>query len=97
MDIQGQFPGVHWIWGGCISFVYEVHSCIVVKVPKSVGFERQHFHKEIEIYQIFSENQSCLSIVQCFHISDNGIFLEYMRGKPAISGWQVQTRVPIGC
>ncbi|KAJ5561649.1 serine/threonine protein kinase [Penicillium sp. DV-2018c] len=32
MDIQRQFPGVHWVWGGGISFVYEVHPLIVVKI-----------------------------------------------------------------
>ena len=37
MDIQRQFPGVHWVWGGGISFVYEVHSRIVVKVPKNTA------------------------------------------------------------
>lgn len=80
MDIQRQFPGVHWIWGGGISFVYEVHPRIVVKVPKSGEFERQQFDKELEIYQVFSKNPPCPSIVKCFHFSDNGVFLEYMRG-----------------
>ncbi|KAL4935472.1 hypothetical protein BDV06DRAFT_228799 [Aspergillus oleicola] len=79
MDIQHQFPTVHWIWGGGISFVYEVHPLIVVKVPKSGEFERKQFRKELEIYQIFSRNRSCPSIIQCFFISENGIFLEYMR------------------
>ncbi|EKV13711.1 hypothetical protein PDIG_36220 [Penicillium digitatum PHI26] len=79
MDIQRQYPSVHWIWGGGISFVYEVHPRIVVKVPKSGEFERQQFHKELEIYQVFSQNPPCHSIVQCFLFSDSGIFLEYMR------------------
>lgn len=34
MDIQHQFPSVHWIWEGGISFVYEVHPRIVVNVPR---------------------------------------------------------------
>ncbi|KAJ5715700.1 uncharacterized protein N7483_012881 [Penicillium malachiteum] len=79
MNIQRQFPDVHWIWGGGISFVYEVHPRIVVKIPKSGDFEKQQFLKELEIYQIFSQNQPCPSIVQCFHFSDTGFFLEYMR------------------
>ncbi|RAL02654.1 uncharacterized protein BO80DRAFT_423581 [Aspergillus ibericus CBS 121593] len=79
MDIQRQFPGVHWIWGGGISFVYEVHPRIVVKIPKSGDFEREQFNKELKIYQIFSQNQPCPSIVQCFYFSNDGIFLEYMR------------------
>ncbi|KAJ5369313.1 uncharacterized protein N7496_009073 [Penicillium cataractarum] len=79
MDVQRQFPTVHWIWGGGISFVYEVHPLIVVKVPKSGEFEREQFHKELEIYRIFAQNRPCPSIVQCFLFSDNGIFLEYMR------------------
>lgn len=41
MDIQRQFPGVHRIWGGRISFVYEVHPSIVVKVPNSGPEERE--------------------------------------------------------
>ncbi|KAH8432973.1 uncharacterized protein LDX57_010608 [Aspergillus melleus] len=79
MDIQRRFPGVHWIWGGAISFVYEVHPSIVVKVPKSGEFERQQFQKELEIYRMFTQNPLCPSIVQCFLLSDSGIFLEYMR------------------
>ncbi|KAJ5998190.1 hypothetical protein N7522_009850 [Penicillium canescens] len=81
MDIQRQFPSVHWIWGGGISFVYEVHPRIVVKVPKSGEFEREQFHKEVEIYRIFSQNPPCPSIVQCFLFSGSGIFLEYMRDR----------------
>ncbi|KAB8213467.1 hypothetical protein BDV33DRAFT_210166 [Aspergillus novoparasiticus] len=81
MDIQRQFPHVHWIWGGGISFVYEVHPRIVVKVPKSGEFERKQFQKELEIYQVFSQNPPCSSIVQCFLSSSSGIFLEYMRDK----------------
>lgn len=50
MDIQHQFPSVHWIWGGGISFVYEIHPRIVVKVPKSGEFEREQFQKEVKIY-----------------------------------------------
>ncbi|CAI7646443.1 unnamed protein product [Penicillium glandicola] len=64
MDIRHQFPSVHWIWGGGISFVYEVHPRIVVKVPKSGDFEREQFDKDLEIYRIFSQNPPCPSIVQ---------------------------------
>ncbi|KAJ5882826.1 uncharacterized protein N7473_011088 [Penicillium subrubescens] len=88
MDIQHQFPTVHWIWRGGISFVYEVHPLIVVKVPKSGEFEREQLHKEVEIYRIFSQNRPCPSIVQCFLFSDNGIFLEYMRGTTPIDSKQ---------
>lgn len=49
MDIQRQFSNVHWIWKGGISFVYEVHPRIVVKVPKLGEFEREQFKKEVEI------------------------------------------------
>ncbi|KAJ5542125.1 hypothetical protein N7461_008128 [Penicillium sp. DV-2018c] len=79
MDIQRQYPNVRYIWHGGISFVYEVHPRIVVKVPKSGEIERQQFKKELEIYQPFSQKPQCPSIVQCFHFSDKGIFLEYMR------------------
>lgn len=81
MDIQRQFPGVHWIWGGGISYVYEVHPTIVVKLPKEGDFEREQFQKEARIYEIFSRQpRPCPSVVQCFYRTDNGIFLEYMRG-----------------
>ncbi|CRG88600.1 hypothetical protein PISL3812_05631 [Talaromyces islandicus] len=80
MDIQRQkFPNVHWIWHGGTSFAYEVHPRIVVKVPKSGEIEKVQFKKELEIYKTFSENPPCPFIVQCFHFSDKGIFLEYMR------------------
>ncbi|KGO76584.1 hypothetical protein PITC_087710 [Penicillium italicum] len=79
MDIRQQFPNVHWVWKGGISFVYEVHPRIVVKVPKSGDFEREQFRKELKIYEIFSQHPPCPSIVQCFLYADNGIFLEYMR------------------
>ncbi|EFY95003.1 protein kinase [Metarhizium robertsii] len=79
MSIQHQFPDVHWVWKGGISFVYEVHPRIVVKVPKSGEFEREQFRKEVKIYDIFSRHEPCPSIVQCFLYTDNGIFLEYMR------------------
>ncbi|CEJ61526.1 Putative Protein kinase [Penicillium brasilianum] len=79
MSIQKQFPDVHWVWKGGISFVYEVHPRIVVKVPKPGGFEREQFQKELEIYKTFSQNPPCPSIVQCFFYADNGILIEYMR------------------
>ncbi|CEJ58366.1 Putative Protein kinase-like protein [Penicillium brasilianum] len=79
MSIQKQFPDVHWVWKGAISFVYEVHPRIVVKVPKSGDFEREQFRKELKNYEIFSQHPPCPSMVQCFFYADNGIFLEYMR------------------
>lgn len=85
MDVRRQFPSVHWIWRGGISFVYEVHPCIVVKVPKSGEFEREQFRKELEIYRKFSRSRPCPYIVQCFYLSDTGIFLEYMRGMALIT------------
>ena len=80
MDIKRQFPGVHWLWGGGISFVYEVHPDIVVKVPKGGEFERDQFRQEIKIYKILLRHSPCPYIVQCFLYTENGIFLEYMRG-----------------
>ncbi|KAJ5587263.1 uncharacterized protein N7459_003028 [Penicillium hispanicum] len=77
MDIRQQFPDVHWVWKGGISFVYEVHPRIVVKVPKSGDFEKEQFQKELKVYKAFS-HPPCPSIVQCFY-ADNGIFLEYIR------------------
>lgn len=80
MDIQKRFAGVHWIWEGAVGFVYEVHPRIVVKVPRSGEEEREQFHNELRIYGIISQHQPWSYVVQCFHSSDNGIFLEYMRG-----------------
>lgn len=80
MDIKRQFPGVYWVWGGGISFVYEVHPLIVVKVPKSGQEEREKFRKELKIYEILSQHPPCPSLVECFHYTPDGIFLEYMRG-----------------
>ncbi|KAJ5389792.1 uncharacterized protein N7496_000860, partial [Penicillium cataractarum] len=74
--------------GGGISFVYEVHPLIVVKVPKSGEFEREQFYKELEIYRIFAQKRPCPSIVQCFLFSDNGIFLEYIRDMSLSSRMQ---------
>ncbi|GKZ63622.1 hypothetical protein AnigIFM49718_001835 [Aspergillus niger] len=84
MDIKRQFPGVHWVWGGGISFVYEVHPLIVVKVPKSGQEEREKFRKELKIYEILSQHPPCPSLVECFHYTTDGIFLEYMRGATPI-------------
>lgn len=81
MDVRRQFPTVHWIWGGGISSVYEVHPLIVVKVPKPGEFEREQFQRELKIYEAFSQHPPCPSVVQCFHYTNNGIFLEYMRGE----------------
>ncbi|KAL3459024.1 kinase-like domain-containing protein [Aspergillus heterothallicus] len=79
MDIRRRFPDVHWVWKGGVSFVYEVHPRIIMKVPKSGNFAQEQFQKELKIYEIFSQHPSCPSIVQCFLYADNGIFLEYMR------------------
>lgn len=84
MNIQPQFPSLHWIWEGGISFVYEVHPHIVVKVPRSGEFEKEQFRKELKIYKTFSQYPPCPSIIQCFYCADNGIFLEYMRGATLI-------------
>ncbi|KAI9040152.1 uncharacterized protein KD926_008597 [Aspergillus affinis] len=81
MAIQDQFPEVHWVWKGDISFVYEVHPRIVVKVPKTGEFEREQFQKELKIYETFLQQPPCPSIVQFFLYADNGIFLEYMRDE----------------
>lgn len=80
MRHQDKFPDVHWIWKGGISYVFEVHPRIVVKVPKSGEFEREQFQKELAIYNILSRSPPCASLVQCFYKADKGIFLEYMRG-----------------
>ncbi|KAL3456784.1 kinase domain-containing protein [Aspergillus heterothallicus] len=85
MELQCQFPKVHYIWEGGISFVYEVDPRIVVKVPQNEDFARQQFKKELEIYRIFSQHPPCPSIISCFLHTDNGIFLEYMRDGPLAS------------
>jgi hypothetical protein len=80
MTTQQLFPDVHWVWEGGISFVYEVHPSIVVKVPINGAFEREQFRNELNIYEILSRHPPCPSIVRGFLYTDNGIFLEYMRG-----------------
>lgn len=82
MDVKDQYPTVYWIWGGGISFVYEVHPRIVLKAPKSGQFDGEQFRREVKVYEILSRHPPCPSIVQCFFHTDNGIFLEYMRGEP---------------
>lgn len=94
MDIKRQFPGVHWVWAGGISFVYEVHPLIVVKVPKAGQEEREKFRKELKIYEILSRHPLCPSLVECFHYSTDGIFLEYMRGASPIG---MQTNISTDC
>lgn len=81
MVSKDQFPSVHWIWKGAISFVYEVHHQVVVKVPKKGEFEREQFDNELRVYEIFSRDKNCPSIVQCILRTSSGIFLEYMRGE----------------
>lgn len=81
MEIQRQFTNVHWIWGGATSTVYEVHPYIVLKVPKPGEEEKEQFRKELEIMRILSQHPPSPHIVRCFYYSDNGIFLEYMRGS----------------
>lgn len=84
MDIQRELPGVHWVWGGGISLIYEVHPRIVVKVAKSGQEEKDKFRKELKIYEILSRHPPCPSLVQCFYYTIDGIFLEYMRGTTPI-------------
>lgn len=82
MGTKREFLNVHWIWGGAISYVYEVHPRIVVKVPQSGEWEREQFQKELQLYKTFSQCPSpCPFIVQCYFSAENGIFLEYMRGR----------------
>ena len=85
MAVHQKFPDVHWLWKGGISFVYEVHPRIVVKVPKSGDLEKEQFRKELRIQEIFSRSSPCPPIVQCFFFTSNGIFLEYMRGAAPIT------------
>ncbi|KAL2834792.1 kinase domain-containing protein [Aspergillus pseudoustus] len=79
MDLQRQFPNVHYIWGGGISFVYEVDPRIVVKVPQTGEFEKEQFKKEVAVYDLLWQHPLCPFIVECFLYTPNGIFLEYMR------------------
>ncbi|KAL4946984.1 kinase-like domain-containing protein [Aspergillus filifer] len=78
METKKQFPSVNWIWRGAISFVYEVHPDIVVKVPKPREYARDQFDHELKVYDILSKHEPCPYLIQCFHYSADGIFLEYM-------------------
>lgn len=80
MEIESQFQNVHLVAVGGMSFMYQADPGIVVKVPHAEDFARQQFSNELEIYKSFSQQATCAFIVQCFHYTDDGIFLEYMRG-----------------
>lgn len=70
---------VVFIVPGSISSIYQIDPGIVVKIPKNDDFAREQFCKELEIYKILSRQAACEFIVQCFHYTNEGIFLEYMR------------------
>ncbi|KAJ5338287.1 hypothetical protein N7452_005015 [Penicillium brevicompactum] len=83
-NIPDKFPNLHWVWTGSIGFVYEVHPGIVAKILRldeegEKQFNKEQFSKELAIYQKLSHYELCPFIVQCYHLTDNGIFLEYMR------------------
>lgn len=80
IELEGQFQNVHLIAFGGMSFIYQVGPGIVVKVPHTEDFARQQFCNELEIYKTFSQQPACAFIVQCFYYTDDGIFLEHMRG-----------------
>lgn len=82
MDKERRFQNVHLIASGGMSYIYEVGPGIVVKVPQTEDFARQQFCNELEIYKTLSRNlAACEFIVQCFYYTDDGVFLEHMRGK----------------
>jgi hypothetical protein len=80
MEIGSQFQNVHLIATGGMSFIYQAGPGIVVKVPHAEDFARQQFCNELAIYKTISQQAACAFIVQCFYYTDDGIFLEYMRG-----------------
>lgn len=80
MEIGSQFQKVHLIASGGMSFIYQAYPGIVVKVPLAEDFARQQFCNELEIYKTISQKGACAFIVQCFYYTDDGIFLEHMRG-----------------
>lgn len=61
MSIKDKFPNVHWIWSGGISFVYEVHPRIVVKVPQFGEFEQEQFRNELKIWNVLLQQPPCPS------------------------------------
>ncbi|KAJ5100382.1 hypothetical protein N7456_006434 [Penicillium angulare] len=96
MSAREQFPEVHWIWGGGISFVYDVHPCIAVKVPRSGAEERELFQREVNIRKTISRSPPCAYIVQCFHHADNGLFLDnHIYEYPSLLVTKVEKLEPI--
>ena len=81
MKAERKFQKMQLIASGGMSFIYLVDPNIVVKVPKNDEESRQQFCKEIETYKVLSRQGPCAFIVQCFYFTNEGIFLEYMRGK----------------
>lgn len=81
MEIERNFQKMGLIASGGMSSIYQVDPDIVVKVPKNDEYSRQQFYKEIETYKVLSRQGVCAFLVQCFYFTNEGIFLEYMRGK----------------
>ncbi|KAJ5741113.1 hypothetical protein N7493_000985 [Penicillium malachiteum] len=69
------------IGSGAEAFLLFTKSTLVSwsRFPSLASFEREQFLQELKIYQTFAQNQPCPSIVQCFHFSERGFFLECMR------------------
>ena len=80
MATSSDFPDVHYIWEGGISYVYEVNPQMVVKVPQEGECEEEQFQNEVKIYDKLSKYPPCPYLIDCFHYCENGIFLEYMKG-----------------
>lgn len=79
MAIERKFQ-IGLLLPGGISYIYHIHPRIVVKIPQNDDFAREQFCKELEIYKLLSRQAACEFFVQCFHYTNEGIFLEYMRG-----------------
>ncbi|KAJ5453542.1 protein kinase, partial [Penicillium daleae] len=64
-----------------LQYLYYGQSTLIPGCALDLGRRDLLRLRVVDIYRAFSEHSSCPSIVQCFYLSDNGIFLEYMRDK----------------
>lgn len=80
MGTKGEFDYVRRIDEGCISFVYQVDQSIVVKISNKEDCSNDQFRHEVEMYKKLSKEKVSEFIVQCYHFTNDGIFLENIRG-----------------
>lgn len=87
----------NWVGGGACAYIYHVSPTIVVKTvrpdrsPEEETEEEHPFLKDIAFYKRLSERQDrCQSIVDCFLILPDHLFLLYCKNNAII--WRFYER-----